>query len=300
MFNEAENLPPLVERLLSTLEALETSFEVILVNDGSRDGTWERIQEAAAADSRIKGLLLARNFGHQNALFAGLHHSQGRAVVTMDGDLQHPPEVIAELHAAWRSGNKVVTTRRHDSGDTPTFKRLTSRWFYRLFSLLTGLPLTVGNSDFRLIDRQVLKTLVGMRETSLFLRGMVQWVGFSTASVSYRAHRRQAGSTKYNLRRMLRFSLGAIVSFSSVPLRLGIWVGLLMSLVAFSEIVYVLYYYSIGNTVPGWASVVVFMSLMFGILFLLLGVMGIYLANIHEMLKNRPLFVIDKTLGIGE
>ena len=300
LYNEEQNTAVLVQQLRNVLDSLEIAYEVVLVNDGSADATWEGIQAAAAADGRVRGVCLSRNFGHQNAIFAGLHAARGRAVVTMDGDLQHPPATIPELYAAWQQGHEIVETRRLDSGDTSLFKRWTSRWFYRFFSVLSGIPMSAGTSDFRLMDRVVVDAMRRMKDSDLFLRGIAHWVGFRCTVVPYQAGVRHAGETKFSFARMVRFAAASLISFSTVPLRLGIWIGLVTSAVAFLELLYIVVMFLRGATVPGWASILGLMSLMFGILFILIGILGAYLGSVFESLKNRPRFLIRERTGFPE
>lgn len=300
LYNEETNVGPFTEAVRKALDELGTSYEIILVSDGSRDGTWTAIQSEAKAHGAVRGLCLSRNFGHQGALFAGLKHARGQAVVSMDGDLQHPPSAIAEMYARWRDGYQVVNTRRADSADTSGFKRATSRGFYRVFSKLSGVQMDAGSSDFRLLDRTALDALTAMEDTDLFIRGLVNWLGFRTTTVPYRAAPRFSGTPKIDLKRMLRFAAGALLSFSALPLRLGIWIGFLTSLLAFAEICYIVVQYFLGHTVPGWASVMTIMSFMFGILFVLIGIVGTYLGKIYEILKGRPRFVVGDKIGFDE
>jgi len=300
LYNEEGNVGSLVTALQETLAPLGISYEILLVDDGSRDGTWRLIREASASDSHIKGISFSRNFGHQNALYAGMHYATGQAVVTMDGDLQHPPATIPQLIQSWREGHKVVETQRIDSDDTSFFKRLTSRWFYGIFSLLSGLPLARGTSDFRLLDRQVVENLKNMKDSDLFLRGLSHWVGYRKTTIPYHAAPRHAGRTKYSLFRMIRFATSSLLSFSVVPLRLGIYLGLFTSVLAFAELVYIFVRYLQGNAVPGWASILTVISFMFGILFILIGILGAYLGSIFETLKNRPRFLVNETAGFRD
>jgi dolichol-phosphate mannosyltransferase len=218
----------------------------------------------------------------------------------MDGDLQHPPAVVPTLVAAWRDGYKVVNTRRSDSDDTGAFKRLASRSFYWFFSKLSGMELEWGMSDFRLVDRSALAALTRMGDADLFIRGIVNWLGFKTKIVPYQAGRRHSGRSKYTLRRMFRLSTGAMLSFSALPLRLGIGIGFVTSVLAFLELCYILFVYSQGKVVEGWTSTLTVMSFMFGILFVLLGVIGTYLGKIYEILKRRPRYVVGERAGFAE
>ncbi len=299
LYNERTNVAPLVEGLGAVFGAAAIDYELVLVDDGSSDGTWDAISEISARDPRVRGVALSRNFGHQGALLAGLNHARGRAVVTMDGDLQHPPAVVPTLVEAWRDGYKVVNTRRSDSDDTGTFKRLGSRAFYWIFSRLSGMDLEWGMSDFRLVDRSALAALTRMGDADLFIRGIVNWLGYKTKVVPYQAGRRHSGRPKYTFGRMFRLSTGAMLSFSALPLRLGIGVGFVTSVLAFLELCYILYVYWRGEVVPGWASVMTVMSFMFGILFVLLGVIGTYLGKIYEILKRRPRYVVGERIGFG-
>jgi polyisoprenyl-phosphate glycosyltransferase len=300
MFNERTNVAPFVAAVSDALAATGTSFEIVLVDDGSRDGTWEEISAAALASPVVRGDSLSRNYGHQGALLAGLNHARGRAVVTRDGDLQHPPATLLELLDAWRAGYLVVNTRRADSEDTSLFKRYSSRSFYWLFSRLTGVAMDPGASDFRLLDREAVRALTRLGDADLFIRGLVSWLGFRTKTIPYQAARRHSGVPKFTLKKMLRLSTGAMISFSAAPLRLGIGIGFVTSAFAFIEFCYILYAYLNGRVVPGWASVMTVMSLMFGVLFVLLGIIGTYLAKVYEILKRRPRFVVGARAGFDE
>ncbi|MGH9380328.1 MAG: glycosyltransferase family 2 protein [Thermoanaerobaculia bacterium] len=297
LHDEAENVEPLVDELVAVLRTLGEPFEIVLVDDGSTDDTWERIAAAHRRQPTIHGLSLLRNFGHQGAMLAGLSAATGRAVVTMDGDLQHPPEVIPRLVDAWRGGSRIVHTIRRDSADTGALKRWTSRLFYRVFSALSGIEVPPGSSDFRLLDWSVVDAVLEMRDPEPFLRGLVRWLGGTGTAVEFQARARPAGRSKFRLGRMLRLAVSGLVSFSTVPLRLGIWIGLATSALAFLEIVYIVVQYARGHTVPGWASVLTVISFMFGVLFILLGILGTYLASIHQAVKNRPAFLVAQRLG---
>ena len=290
--NEEESIGYLVERVIAVLRGLGVEHELLIVDDGSSDGTWARIVEICRREPAVRGLRLSRNFGHQQALLAGLASARGSAIVSLDADLQHPPEVIPELYERWQAGHAVVRTVRKDAEVASATKRIASRRFYGVFSALTGIDMSAGNSDFRLIDASVRDELVRFRGRDIFLRGSVQWLGYPTASVDFECAPRLAGRSKYDLGRMLRFASSAIVSFSTMPLMVGIWVGLMTGCLAVLELIYVVVQYARGETVPGWASVVGVLSLFFAVLFLVLGTIGVYIARIHDVLQNRPPYVV--------
>jgi len=226
-YKEAANLEHLHAELVRNLAPLLCSWELILVDDGSPDQTWERIVGLHEKDSRVRGFRLSRNFGHQYALLAGISEARGAAVITMDGDLQHPPSVVPSLVEDWQRGSKIVHTVRKDCPGMSWSKRVTSKMFYRVFSFLSGVPLSPGMADFRLLDRQVVTEVLKLKESGLFWRGLVQWVGYRSSKVEYECAERFAGSTSYNFRQMLRFAWTGITSFSIVPLRMATVLGLL-------------------------------------------------------------------------
>ncbi len=293
LFNEQDNVVDLVERLANTLNSLGKSYEVLLIDDGSGDATWIRITKAAAQHHpRFRGLRLARNFGHQAALLAGLSHTRGQAIVSMDGDLQHPPEVIPELIKAWTQGAAVVETRRHYNAQTSCFKTLSSAVFYRFFSFMSEIDMEEGRSDFRLVDRRVLDQVLAFQQSDIFLRGVVSWLDFPSTTIEFEAENRLHGDSKYTLPRMLRFAHGGIVAFSTKPLRVGIALGLVTSVLAFAALCYIISQYALGHTVPGWASTLGLLVFLFGVLFVILGVIGEYVGLIYIMLQHRPAYVI--------
>lgn len=301
VFNEAGNVEKLCSELIPVLERLGVEWEVIFCDDGSDDTTWKLIDALHSNDERIKGIRFSRNFGHQYALFAGMQHASGEAVVTMDGDLQHPPELLPEMLERWRAGDRIVHTVRVYSNEQGFLKRASSDLFYRLFSFLSGVKMESGMADFRLLDRQVLEELLKFKEEGLFLRGIVHWVGYQSSKLDFQCGQRFSGKGKYNVRKMLKLAWTGITSFSLVPLRVSIIIGVLTSLLAFSEMLYAIYAKLFTDTVvPGWASGVAVLSFLFGILFILLGVLGEYLGRVLIETRNRPRFLISECLGIAK
>lgn len=299
-FNEQGNLSRLHADLEVVLAPLGLTWELVFVDDGSRDGTWASISELHERDPRVRGIRLSRNFGHQGALVAGMTHARGDAVISMDADLQHPPAIVPMLVAEWRNGSKIVKTIRRDPPDLPAFKRMTSRVFYRVFSYLSGVDLKNGMADFRLLDREVLDQILAFREEGLFLRGIVEWVGYPSTTVDFDCGKRFSGSTKYTLRRMIRFAWEGISSFSLVPLRIGILMGLTASTVAFLGVAYaMLAKWLDGQTVAGWASSVAIISFLFGVLFLFLAVLAEYVGRILDEVRGRPRFIVSEETQDG-
>jgi dolichol-phosphate mannosyltransferase len=295
--NESENLPVLVSSIGDVMR--DGPWELIIVDDGSSDDTFARIQAAADRDPRVRGIGFSRNFGHQYALAAGLQHARGAAVISMDADLQHPPAVLPAMIEKWREGYKVVQAVREDGTEGSRFKRGTSRRFYRAFSLLTGLPIDPGTSDFRLLDRTVVDQINALDEGDLFLRGLLAWMGHRRALIPYRPGRRHSGKSKYGLGKMLGLARMGVFAFSPVPLRLGIIAGFLMSVGSLAELTYVIGAYLLGHTVPGWASTTALISALFAVLFLVVGIQGVYLLRIYERVQRRPAFIVERTCGGG-
>lgn len=293
MYNEEENVKYFVKRLVHVLEPLALEYEILLVDDGSNDGTWREIRAAAKEFPSLRGIRLARNFGHQAALLAGLHQAKGRAIVSMDGDMQHPPELIPALLKAWAGGAAVVSTLRTYNESTSFFKKATSSLYYRIFSFLSDVHMEAGQSDFRLIDRSVMKHLLSIQQSDLFLRGVVGWLNYPGVTIPFIAEDRRYGKSKYSLSKMFRFARSGILAFSTKPLQVGIMVGLMTSALSFLDLFYILVQYFRGHTVQGWASTLGLLSFLFGILFIMLGVVGTYLGRIYIMLQHRPKYVID-------
>lgn len=293
LHNEAENIPHLVEKLCAILPPLNLPFELIFVDDGSTDKTWQAIKTQQQKHTQIKALKFSRNFGHQNAVMAGLNATSGQAIITMDGDLQHPPEAIPTLVEHWQRGYLVVTTSRKEY-HTTWLKKCCSKWFSSFFSYISKTKLSFDLSDFRLFDRKVLNAFKHFNDSQLFLRGIVNWLGYSNINVPISFHQRHSGKSKFNFLKLAHYATRAIISFSTKPLLLAIWLGLLSSAFAFFQFIDIIIQYYLGLTPPGWATIVAMTTLLFGILFITLGIIGAYVASIHEMLQNRPRYIISE------
>jgi len=289
----------LYERLTEVMIGIGAPYEIILVNDGSMDASLMLMREVHAKDAHVKFVSLSRNFGHQVAITAGLDHSSGKAVVVMDADLQDPPEVIPELIAKWREGFEVVVAVREGRRGETAFKRGTAALFYRLLRQLTSTEIYLDAADFRLMSRKAVNALNTLRERHRFMRGLASWVGFRQTIVTFTRDVRHAGETKYPLRKMLRFALDGITSFSFFPLQLATYLGFGVS---FISLVYVVY--AIGlklftdELVPGWASVIVAILFVGGVQLITVGIIGEYVGRIYEEVKQRPLYFVDETAGI--
>ncbi len=294
-------MPELVLRLTRVLEALEDSWEVILVDDGSTDGTYGLAVEAHTRDPRFKVVRLSRGFGHQLALSAGLDLARGDAVLTMDGDLQHPPEVIPELVARWRAGDEVVYAVMTERPGEGRFKTWTARVFYRYLGRLAEIEVPAGAGDFRLVDRRALEAVRAMRESNRYLRGMFSWVGFQQSGVPYVHPARTAGKTKYTSLKMFRLATDAVIGFSSRPLRLGLNLGFVVSI---ASIVFglaaLIGRLAGGFSVPGWTSLAVIVGIVGGIQLIVLGVVGEYIGHIFDEVKRRPLYIVTRTHGLPD
>jgi dolichol-phosphate mannosyltransferase len=292
--NEEAVIEELVARLGAVMDKLDGDSEVILVDDGSQDRTFELMQAAAHADPRIRVVRLSRNFGHQLAITAGTDLAAGDAVVVVDADLQDPPEVILELAARWREGYDVVYAIRDIREGETRFKRLTASVFYRSFNRISNIKIPLDVGDFRLVDRRALDVFTRMRESNRFVRGMFSWIGFTQTGVLYRRGERFAGETNYSLRTMLGFALTGVVSFSSAPLRAALKLGFIVSLIAFALGIWSLIVKATGfYNVPGWTSIVVVTTFIGGIQLVVLGVIGEYIGDIHTEVKGRPLYVVS-------
>ncbi len=300
VFNEEDSIPAVADEVGVQLARLGTSFELIFVDDGSTDGSLRVLAELSRLDSRIKAVRLSRNFGHQVAISAGLEYASGDAVIVMDADLQHPPELIPELVAHWKDGYDVVYTIRTGQAHANVFKRLTAALFYRLLNRICDINISIdaNTPDFRLLDRRVVNVLRRLPERARFVRGLVRWVGFRQKAVHFTARRRTRGSTKYPLSRMLRFSMDGVTAFSTMPLRFASYLGGLAATAAIPYAMWAIYKRLFtDDAVHGWASVVVAVLILGGVQLICLGIIGEYLGRVYEESKGRPLFITDKVIG---
>jgi polyisoprenyl-phosphate glycosyltransferase len=301
VYNEAEVLPSLYDRLTRVMEGLVEPYEIIFVNDGSQDDSTLLLRDFQARDERVKFVNFSRNFGHQIAITAGLDYSSGQAAVVMDADLQDPPEVIPQLIEQWRKGYDVVFAVRAKRQGEGLFKRATAAIFYRLLRRMTATEIPLDAGDFRLMSRRAVEALQSIRERNRFIRGLAGWIGFRQASVTFVRDVRQLGETKYPLKKMLRFALNGLLSFSLVPLQLASYLGFLISSIGFFYIAY-----AIGlklftdRVVLGWTSVMVAVLFLGGVQLISLGILGEYIGRIYEEVKQRPLYVVDEAKGFEQ
>lgn len=298
VFNEEEVLPETYRRLTAVMEKTHQSYELLFVNDGSRDRSRAILEELVHKDRRVRAIHFSRNFGHQAAITAGMDYAQGKAVIVIDADLQDPPEVIPEMLAKWQEGYEVVYGRRLKREGETFFKRLTASLFYRFLQKMTNVDIPLDTGDFRLLDRKVVEVMRLLREKNRFVRGLVSWVGFRQVALPYVREKRFAGETKYPLRKMLKLAWDGITSFSDKPLKIASYIGFLLSLVSFVYLLVILISKLLGkSTVSGWASLAVINLFFSGVILIILGVMGEYIGRIYDEAKDRPLYVVEEITG---
>jgi polyisoprenyl-phosphate glycosyltransferase len=300
MYNEEGNVFPLYERLRDVLEEIAPEFEILLVDNGSSDRTLEYLKELSQKDPRVRYLSLSRNYMAQGGILAGLHYARGDVVVSIDGDLQQPPEVIPEMLEEWRKGYDVVYTLKKEHGYLPVHRRITNRLYYALISYFSGLELQGGQSDFRLMDRNALDAMLALPEKGKFLRGLSQWIGFSQTGVYYEVADRTAGRTKFRILDLFRFALDGIFSFSILPLRLFTVLGSIIAALAlanaFFNVAVASYRILMGiPDVPGFPTLVTGVFLLSGIQLIGIGLLGEYLGRVYDEVKNRPSFIVKET-----
>lgn len=302
IFNEEGNITPLVDRIDAVMDSSDGLWELILINDGSTDRSPELIDEVAARNPNIKAIHFARNFGHQIAVTAGIDHAKGDAVILIDADLQDPPELILELIERWKAGFQVVYAVRAERRGESQFKLLSAKLFYRVIYRITDVNIPVDTGDFRLMDRRVVEALKAMREHHRFIRGMTSWVGFKQTGVNYIREARHSGETKYPFRKMVRFALDAITSFSYFPLQVMIYVSLVLGLLALLAIpVVAILRLSLGmEFFGGQATTIILLLLMSSFQLFFLFVLGQYVARTYDETRNRPLYIVASTVGFDQ
>jgi dolichol-phosphate mannosyltransferase len=293
--DEAANIAPMVAALRQVMAPLGRA-EIIFVDDGSNDGTLAAVRAAAETDRTIRYVAFTRNFGHQAALQAGLRHARGRAVLVMDADFEHPPELIPELVAAWRNGAKIVVTQRNDDAQVSAGKRVSSRLYYRLLDALGDVRISPGSADFMLLDRSVVNMVNRMEGQDMFLRGLVRWLGFPLVTVEFSRGTRREGESKYSLRRMVELAVTGIAAHSVRPLRFAVWLSLAFVALGLLLIVYaVVSFLFVQHTVAGWSSIMAAIAILGAAQLLVLGIIGEYVGRILRETRRRPNYIIAET-----
>jgi dolichol-phosphate mannosyltransferase len=297
-YNEEGNVNVIYDKVRSVLTATNHDYEIIFVDDGSIDNTKKNVLKLIQNCKDIKLISFTRNFGHQLALTAGYNYCTGDAAITMDCDLQHPPEVIPELIKKWEEGYNIVNTVRSDTNQKSTFKKYTSKYYYKFFSWITGVPIEEGAADFRLVDKTVVQEINRLSESEIFLRGMFYWFGFKSTSIQYTPNKRFSGTTKYNLKKMIHFAINGITSFSVVPLKIVTIIGFLVSGLALIYIIYSLYsWVFLKDVISGWTSLMIALLFLGGVQLISIGILGEYLGKIFIETKRRPRYVISLIKG---
>jgi len=296
--NETAGIHNLFRRLYPVLGSLNIPYEIICVDDGSSDNTFESLVNEREFDHRIKIVRLARNFGKETALTCGLHMAQGDAAITMDSDLQHPPEIIADLVAKWRAGYQMVYATRVDRRTDGKLRRMFSRAFYAVFRTIADIQMPEGAGDFCLIDRKVIDAINSLPERNRFMKGLTSWVGFKQGTVPFEVGVRESGATHWSFFRLVRFAFDGLSAFSTLPLRIWTWCGAVVSFVAIAYALYLIFDTLVyGIDVPGYASIMVAILFLGGLQLLSLGVMGEYMARIFTEVKARPLYFVSDRIG---
>jgi dolichol-phosphate mannosyltransferase len=300
VYNEAEVIGAFYDRATAALGGIAgMDYEIVFVDDGSRDKSYEQLATFAAANPRVQVIKFSRNFGHQIAISAGIDHARGDCVVIIDADLQDPPEVVADMVAQWRRGFDVVYGVRSDRAGETRLKLATASMFYRLMGRVTNIEIPANVGDFRLMSRRVVEQLKGLREKDRFVRGLVSWIGFNQTGITYKRDARYAGETKYPFRKMLKFSFDGITSFSTLPLRIATWTGVTAAVLAVLYLLSVFVQKAMGYTVEGWATIMVALLFLGSVQLICLGIIGEYLGRIFNEVKPRPMYIIQDHLGRG-
>jgi glycosyltransferase involved in cell wall biosynthesis len=294
-YNEQDNLVVIIERIEKVFSVLKYDFEIVLVDDGSTDHTISIIKAMAAIKSNIFYLEFSKNFGHQHALKAGLDSAKGDCVISLDADLQHPPELLLEMIRKWEEGFEVVYTRRIEDKNLSFKKRISSRYFYKLLNILSDIEIEPGTADFRLLDRKVVDVFKQFHENEPFIRGLIKWLGFKQFALDYIPNKRFSGSSKYNLKKMKELAIHGVTSFSIKPLNFAVYLGFCFSLLSVLYIPYVIHAFFVGDQVSGWASTIMTIVFFGGLQLIILGIIGVYIGKMFIQSKNRPNYIISST-----
>lgn len=293
--NEKGNVPLMITAVSEVMNKLPYDYHFMFVDDGSNDGTLETLRSWASMNNRVYFVSLSRNFGHQNALKAGIDASYGDCIISMDGDLQHPPDLLPVLLEEWEKGHDIVYTIRRDHMELPMLKRKTSTLFYKILNGLSDIELESGTADFRLIDKKVVDILRTVHEADLFWRGLVKWTGFKQIGIEYDPAERREGKSKYTYKKMMQLAMRGLTSFSTKPLTIAIYIGFFMSFLSLLYIPYILYSLYSGHAISGWASILVTIVFFGGLQLMILGIIGVYIGKIFMQSKQRPHYIIRET-----
>lgn len=296
-YNESVNIPIIYEAILSNIQLLEKKydFEIIFVNDGSSDLTEEAIEKICRINPSVFYLEFSRNFGHQNALKAGLDYSTGDCIISMDSDMQHPPHIIFQFLEKWEEGYDIVYTRRMVDRDLPLMKRLTSDLFYKFLNRIADIELESGTADFRLMSRNAANVIVGIKGQDLFIRGLVKWIGFKQYGIDYMPAKRLNGESKYNVKKMVRLGTQGILSFSTKPLNIALYIGFIVSILSLLCMPYAFFSYFFTDRENGWASLICIVSFLGGLQLFILGIIGLYLGRVFNQVKSYPAYIVKRT-----
>jgi len=301
LYNEEEVLETFYDALIQVLRGINKHYEIIFVNDGSNDATEMIVTEIVAKDPCARFISFSRNFGHQIALTAGISHAKGDAIITMDGDLQHPPELIPKMISLWENGFDIVNTKRKKTRGINFIKKITSWGYYFTINKLSRTKIDPGSADFRLIDRKITNIFNQLKEKHRFLRGLVNWVGFKGTEIEYIADKRKAGKTKFSFSRMLNFADKGITSFSTAPLIFSFIIGIIIEFFTFLYVIYVLYsYFYLKQTIPDWTYLILIIFIINGVLMIFIGLLGRYIALIYDEVRDRPLYIVVRKEGFHD
>ena len=296
LYNEEKNIRLMYDRLVSSILKITSNFEIIYVNDGSKDNSFLELVKLSKEDERVKYINFSRNFGHQIAVTAGLDYSKGAAVVIIDGDLQDPPEVIPEMYAKHKEGFEVVYGQRLKRKGDNFFKKITAKYFYRILKKITSINIPLDTGDFRLINQKIVKDLKNMPEQNKFLRGQIAWLGYRQTSVFFERDERKFGETGYPFSKMLKFALDGITGFSDVPLQFVTKTGIFISFISFLVILYAIFsHFILERTITGWTSLIISSMFIGGVQLISVGIIGEYISRINKNVQSRPLYIVSET-----